>query len=181
MSPNQHPDHEEIVPEQPIEEQPESPAEAFQETGDGPAEDETTALRRELDELKDKYLRLYAEFDNFRRRTAREKIDLGKTAAKETLVALLPVLDDFERAIKNDPNFSEGIRLVYHKTLGVLELQGLRAMDSNGQPFDADLHEAVTEFPAPTPELKGKVVDTIEKGYYLHDTIIRYAKVVVGR
>jgi molecular chaperone GrpE len=177
MKQNQHPDHEEIVPENPVEQQPETPAEAFEEA----AAEGTASLQNELDELKDKYLRLYAEFDNFRRRTAREKIEMGKTASRELMVALLPVLDDFERGIKNDPSVSEGMRLVYQKTFALLEQQGLKAMDSNGQPFDADLHEAITEFPAPVPDLKGKVVDTIEKGYYLHDVIIRYAKVVVGR
>ncbi len=188
MNHNQHPDHEEIVPDKSVEERPETPAEAFEEADSAHARsaenkpsDESAALRAELEDLKDKYLRLYAEFDNFRRRTAREKIEMTQTASRELMTALLPVLDDFERGIKNDPSVSEGMRLVYQKTLGLLEQKGLKAMESNGQPFDADLHEAVTEFPAPSPDLKGKVVDTLEKGYYLHDVIIRYAKVVVGR
>lgn len=141
----------------------------------------------ELAEMKDKYLRLYAEFDNYRKRTLREKDTLIKTAAANTINSLLPTLDDFERAIKaadatdNDETVSDGIRLVYEKMLKTLEQRGLKAMESTGEAFDPDLHEALTKVPAPTEDMKGKVIDTIEKGYYLNDKIIRYAKVVVGQ
>lgn len=142
----------------------------------------SASLENEYNELKDKYLRLFAEFDTFRRRSAKEKIDMEKNAAQKTITALVPVLDDFERAVKNEgDNLPEGIKLLFEKFFTTLETQGLKVMESNAAVFDADLHEAVTEFPAPTEELKGKVVDTVLKGYYLNDTIIRHAKVVVGR
>jgi|APTNR8051073442_1049403.scaffolds.fasta_scaffold00519_15 molecular chaperone GrpE len=145
------------------------------------------ALRTEVAELKDKYLRLFAEFDNYKKRVTREKLDLMNTAAQDTLSALLPVLDDFDRAKRiadqeNSPEpFSEGVQLLYQKIYNVLRHKGLEAFDSNGLPFDAEKHEAITEIPAPSDELRGKVVDTVEKGYTLHGKIIRYAKVVVGR
>lgn len=144
-------------------------------------------LKKQVEELKDKYLRLVAEFDNFKKRTLKEKVELLHTAAEDTMLALLPVLDDFDRAKKNaeDENsteqFSEGVHLVYQKLYNALKQKGLEPMDSTGQPFDPELHEAVTEIPAPSEELKGKVVDTIEKGYKLKDKIIRHAKVVVGK
>ncbi len=148
---------------------------------------ELTTLAAERDELKDKYLRLFAEFENFRKRTLREKLDLMKTAGQETMEALLPVLDDFDRAKTNadDPateeTFSEGVSLVYNKLYSILQSKGLEPMESNGVVFDADLHEAVTEIPAPSEDLKGRVVDTVQKGYKLGDRIIRHAKVVVGK
>ena len=150
-------------------------------------EKEMEQLKLELEESKDKYLRLYAEFDNYKKRTVREKLELMKTAAQETISALLPVLDDFDRAKKvsdnpdTDESFSEGVTLVYNKLYQVLENAGLKAMESDGQEFDPEAHEAITEIPAPSEELKSKVVDTIEKGYTLNDKIIRYAKVVVGK
>jgi molecular chaperone GrpE len=146
-----------------------------------------TELEKQRDELKDKYLRLFAEFDNYKRRTMKERLDIMKTAAQDTIVALLPVLDDFERAKRNAENenstevFSEGVHLVYQKLFSILHQQGLEAMDTNGQPFDPELHEALTEIPAPSEEIKGVVMDTIEKGYKLKDKIIRHAKVVVGK
>lgn len=144
-------------------------------------------LKAEVVEQKDKFLRLYAEFENYKRRTIKEKIDFMKTASQDTLSALLPVLDDFDRAKKNaevpgsSEVFSEGISLVYSKLHNILKAKGLEAMDSTGQPFDPEFHEAVTEIPAPTDDLKGKIIDTLEKGYFLNDKIIRHAKVVVGR
>jgi len=141
----------------------------------------------EYQELKDKYLRLVAEFDNYRKRTLKEKVDLLGTASRDVITALLPVLDDFDRAKKSADAegskevFSEGVQLVYHKLYKILEGQGLKPMESDGVSFDPDQHEAITEIPAPTSEMKGKVVDTIEKGYLLKDRIIRYAKVVVGK
>lgn len=145
------------------------------------------AVQQELGELKDKYLRLLAEFENFKKRTVREKMDLMKSAAQDTLSGLLPVLDDFDRAKKSAEDegteeiFSEGVTLVYNKLNSTLKNMGLTEFDATGEVFDSELHEAVTEIPAPSDEMKGKVIDTIEKGYRLNDRIIRYAKVVVGK
>lgn len=144
-------------------------------------------LTEEKAELSDKYLRLSAEFQNYKRRTAKEKMDLIQTAGRDVIKVLLPVLDDFDRAKKaadaddSVEAFSEGVQLVYEKLNRVLEQKGLKALDTDGEVFNADFHEALTEIPAPTEELKGKVIDTIEKGYSLNDKIIRYAKVVVGK
>ena len=149
--------------------------------------DELSKVSTELGEMKDKYLRLYAEFDNYRKRSIREREDLIKLAAQDTIKSILPTLDDFERALKhskpeteNNDSIVEGIKLIHDKLLKSLEQQGLKAMESDQQAFDPDLHEALTKVPAPTEDLKGKVIETIEKGYYLKDKIIRYAKVVVG-
>lgn len=149
--------------------------------------EELEDLQQEISELKDKNLRMRAEFDNFKRRTMREKIELMNTAAQDTLAAILPVLDDFDRAKKNADDektteqFSEGVTLVYNKLWGALRQRGLRKMESTGETFDPELHEAVTEIPAPSEELKGKVIDTIETGFFLKEKIIRHAKVVVGK
>lgn len=148
---------------------------------------ELLELKAELEESKDKYLRLFAEFDNYKKRTVKERFELMKTAAQETIASLLPILDDFDRAKKSadDPNssevFSEGVSLVYNKLYSTLQHKGLQPMESTHQPFDPENHEAITDIPAPTEDLKGKVIDTIEKGYLLHDKIIRHAKVVVGK
>ncbi len=144
-------------------------------------------LAAELSEMKDKYLRLYAEFDNYRRRTMREKENLIKTASESTLLALLPSIDDFSRAIKladqedNEETIPEGLRLVYQKMMKALEQRGLKVMESTGEVFNPDMHEALTKVPVQDETMKGKVIDTVERGYYLHDKIIRYAKVVVGQ
>ena len=144
-------------------------------------------MKGQYNETKDKYLRLLAEFDNFKKRTVREKMDFMRSAAQDTMSALLPVLDDFDRAKKaadtNDKGdlFNEGIGLVYQKLYTTLKQKGLKPMETDGQLFDSELHEALTEIPAPTEELKGHIVDTIEKGYWLNDKIIRHAKVVVGK
>jgi len=138
-------------------------------------------------ELKDKYLRLAAEFENYKRRTVKERLNMIGTANKDTLSALLPVMDDFDRAKKNAEDesstepFSEGVMMVYNKLANTLQQKGIKAMESNGEDFDPELHEAITEIPAPTEEMKGKVIDTVEKGYYLKKAILRYAKVVVGK
>jgi len=148
----------------------------------GKAED---SLQEELDELKDKYLRLFAEFDNYKKRTVKERLDLMKTAGQETIQSLLPVLDDFDRAKKSAESdksaevFSEGVAMVYKRLYHILEQQGLKSMESNGIDFNPELHEAISEIPA-GQAMKGKVIDTVEKGYTLNDKIIRYAKVVVG-
>lgn len=148
---------------------------------------ENEELQAKADELQDKYLRLFAEFDNYKKRTMKEKIDLMGTAARDTIAALLPVLDDFDRAKANAENdesaepFSEGVSLVYQKLYNILKQRGLEPMESTGEAFDPEIHEAITEIPAPSDDMKGKVVDTIEKGYQLKETIIRHAKVVVGK
>ncbi|EJF52540.1 molecular chaperone GrpE (heat shock protein) [Saprospira grandis DSM 2844] len=143
--------------------------------------DEKEKLAQELAEMKDKYLRIYAEFDNFRKRNAREKLQLIQTAAADTIKSLLPVLDDFDRAVKAGQELDDGIMLIYEKMKKALVQKGLEEMESTGQAFDPDFHEALTKVPAPTEELKGKVIDTVEKGYILNEKIIRYAKVVVGQ
>ncbi len=144
-------------------------------------------LEQEISEAKDKYLRLFAEFDNYKKRTIKEKLEQMRTASQDLLQALLPVLDDFDRAKKSadDENstevFSDGVSLVYNKLNNVLKAKGLKAMETENQDFDPELHAALSEIPAPSEEMKGKIIDTIEKGYYLNDKIIRHAKVVVGK
>lgn len=144
-------------------------------------------LQAKLDEQKDKYVRLYADFDNYKKRIARERQEQIKEAGKDIVLNLLPVLDDFERAVKaaetseDVQSVKEGMELIHHKLLRNLEQKGLKPMNSMGATFDVDLHEAITEIPAPSDDMKGKVVDVVEKGYTLNDKIIRYAKVVVGK
>lgn len=144
-------------------------------------------LNEELAAAKDKYLRLVAEFDNFRRRTAKEKMELTQTAGKEIVQAMLVVLDDTDRAAKQMDNsdditqVKEGVSLVFNKLRATLQSKGLKKMESVNQSFDPDLHEAITEIPAPNPDMVGKVIDEIEPGYYLNDKLIRHAKVVVGK
>lgn len=143
-------------------------------------------LKAELQEANDKYLRLYAEFDNYKRRTSKERIELLQTAGKEVIGDLLSTLDDFDRALRamelsdSVDSIKEGVVLVSQKLKKTLQQKGLKEMDAINQPFDAEIHEAITKIPAPTDDLKGKVVDEIEKGYYLNDKVLRYAKVVVG-
>ena len=143
-------------------------------------------LKEELALANDKYLRLFAEFDNFRRRTRLEREEARKTEGKDVITALLPVLDDFERALKATENATEvapvreGVMLIQNKLKNTLTQKGLVPMESIGNAFDADIHEAITNIPAPTDDLKGKVIDEMEKGYYLNDKVIRFAKVIVG-
>jgi molecular chaperone GrpE len=138
-------------------------------------------------ELNDRFLRLFAEFDNYRKRSNKEKIDLIATANSGILKDLLPVVDDFERAISNNQNVSdadaikEGVQIIYNKLKSILDSKGLKAMESKGQPFDSELHEAIANVPVETENEKGIVIDDVEKGYYLNDKVIRYAKVVVGQ
>lgn len=148
---------------------------------------EVEELQQEVKKLKDKYLRLYAEFENYKKRMMREKSNIRKLASKDTITQLLPVLDDFKRAKavaedeSTDEVFTEGVELVYDKFKKVLQDCGLKEMESEGVEFDSELHEAFAELPVDEEEKKGKVIDTIETGYYLKDTIIRHAKVVVGK
>jgi molecular chaperone GrpE len=159
-------------------------------TGEAPFEatekDPLEEARIEIGELKDKYIRLYADFENFRRRTAKEKLEMISGASADMLKAILPIVDDFERAkVSFDSSteidaLKEGVDLIYTKLFKTLEAKGLKPMESKGATFDAELHESIAQFPAPSEDLKGKVIDEIEKGYYLNDKVIRYAKVIVG-
>jgi molecular chaperone GrpE len=186
----------EVKPE--IEQELEQVSEILSHQGDGgnseniPASDvedqlsQEDKLKADLAEANNKYLRLYAEFDNYKRRTNKERIDLLQTAGKDVLVSLLPVVDDFDRALKSMETATdvaavkEGIVLVQNKLKSILTQKGLKEMESVGTVFDAEIHEAITNIPAPSDDLKGKVIDEVEKGYYLNDKVIRFAKVVVG-
>ena len=151
-------------------------------TEEVPELSEVEKLQTELYELKDKYLRLYSDFDNFRKRTAKEKLEMIQSASERVIVDIIPVIDDIERATANAPEeeISEGIHLIFNKLYNTLSTKGLKPMDAKGQVFNADLHEAITQFPAPTEADKGKVFDVVEKGYFLNDKVIRFAKVVVA-
>ena len=168
-------------PEANAEQAADASAEAAPEASE-PAE----AGQEEATDWQDKYLRLYAEFDNFRKRTMRERGDLIRNASMDVLEKLLPVLDDFDRATANPSDDAtvtrEGQALIHTKLRQLLEAQGLAKMEVNqGDAFDVDLHEAITNIPAPTPDLAGKVIDVVEPGYKLNDKVMRYAKVVVGQ
>lgn len=148
--------------------------------------DVVAKLEADLSASKDKYLRLVAEFENYKRRVNKERIDLVKMAGADMLVSILPVIDDLERALKsmNDATDSkaakEGVQLIYNKIKSITESRDLKPMESVGKNFDVDLHDAIANVPAPSEEMKGKVVEEIEKGYYLNDKVIRHAKVIVG-
>ncbi|MFA5418153.1 MAG: nucleotide exchange factor GrpE [Bacteroidales bacterium] len=143
-------------------------------------------LEQKCEESNDKYLRLYSEFDNYRKRTQKERLELLKTASQEIIVDLLPVLDDFERAISAlttshaNEDSTKGVELIFGKLFSVLSQKGLESMDAMGKEFDTDFHEAITNIPAPNKDQIGKVVDVVQKGYLLNGKIIRFAKVVVG-
>jgi molecular chaperone GrpE len=138
-------------------------------------------------EMNDRYMRLYAEFDNFRRRTQKEKVELMATASSGVLKDLIPVMDDFERAITYNEtaeeidSVKEGFGLIYSKYKMILESKGLKPMQAKGQPFDSELHEAIANIPAPSDDLKGKIIDDVEMGYLLNEKVVRFAKVVVGQ
>lgn len=136
-------------------------------------------LGEKLAALNDKYLRLYSEYENYRKRTNQEKADLLLNGSREMMKAVLPVIDDFERALAATGN-EEGVKLIYNKMMKILEQKGLKAMEVKGEKFDENLHEAITRIPAAAEEQKGTVVDVVEKGYYLNDKVLRYAKVVVA-
>jgi len=150
-------------------------------------ESELEKIKAELEEAKDKYLRKIAEFDNYKRRTAKERIELIQTAGRDVIANMLDVLDDCDRAQKqldtsdDVATIKEGVMLVFNKLRNTLQARGLKAMETLHEEFNADLHEAITEIPAATEDLKGKIVDEVMKGYYLNDKIIRHAKVVVGK
>ena len=155
------------------------------ESGSNPDE-KITALEASLAEMKEKNLRLLAEFDNYKKRTMRERLDLLNSASRDVIVSLIPVLDDFDRAKRHaeesaDEQFGEGVRLVYNRLYSILQSLGLKEMESVGEKFDPEWHEAISEVAAPDESMKGKVLDVIEKGYMLNDKIIRHAKVVVGK
>nr|WP_319400110.1 nucleotide exchange factor GrpE [uncultured Carboxylicivirga sp.] len=147
---------------------------------------EEEKLAGKIAEINDKYVRLSAEFDNYRRRTLKEKMELSKSAGEGLLLAMLPVVDDFDRALahideaKDIDALKEGIKLIYNKFSEYLKQQGIKEIEAKEKDFDTDLHEAITKIPAPTEELKGKVIDCVEKGYTLNEKVIRFSKVVVG-
>ena len=156
-------------------------------------QDETIELSTEeeleikVKEATDKYLRLYSEFDNFRKRTQKEKIELYKTAGEDVITAILPVIDDFERAFKameeseDIDGLKDGVKLIHDKLLAILKQKGLEEVESSiGKDFDVEYHEAITQIPAPSDKEKGKILDEVEKGYHLNGKVIRYPKVVVG-
>ncbi|TGD83408.1 nucleotide exchange factor GrpE [Hymenobacter wooponensis] len=180
---NQTADH--VTGELPQE--PNAPEIGEVEATDGDAQATGSGADAELSALKDKYLRLAAEFENYKRRTTKERADLFKTANQELMVALLPVLDDFDRARHHtkdteDANaVRESIDIISNKLQKTLSQKGLAPMEAKGGSFDPELHEAITQIPAPSEDLKGKIVDEIEKGYYLGDKVIRHAKVVLGQ
>ncbi|MDQ7917080.1 nucleotide exchange factor GrpE [Mesonia sp. MT50] len=148
---------------------------------------EAEQLKQEVEKEKDKFLRLFAEFENYKRRTSKERLELFKTASQEVMQSMLPVLDDFDRALNEirkteDKSLLTGVELISNKLRETLKSKGLAEMTvKSGDKFDADLHEAITQIPAPDKKLKGKIVDVVEKGYTLGDKIIRYPKVVTGK
>ena len=148
--------------------------------------DELETLKKKYNELNDSHLRLMAEFDNYRKRTLREKSELIKNGGEKALVELLPVIDDFERALQNIQASDdvkaiiEGVELIYNKFMSYLSQQGVKAIEAVGKPFDTEMFEAIATIPAPEPEMKGKVLDCVQTGYTLNDRVLRHAKVVVG-
>lgn len=185
---------EDIVNEKAMENEGNAAGDATQESADKQADTNETELdpieklEAEVKDLKDQNLRLYAEFENFRRRTAKERLELMDSANKDTLSALLPVMDDFDRALKNTEETPEnapvleGLKLIQQKLTETLKAKGLKAMDSTiGEEFDVERMEAITQIPAPSPELANKVIDEVEKGYMIGEKVLRYAKVVVGK
>lgn len=149
-------------------------------------ESEADKMKRELEEQKDRYLRLSAEFDNYRRRVSKEKLDLIETASESVIKSLLPIIDDFERAVKaleestDSDAAKEGTNLIYKKLVDLLKSRGVSEIEAVGKELDTDIHEAVAQIPAPEEGLKGKIVDCVQKGYKLGEKVIRFAKVVVG-
>ena len=162
-------------------------AEEEQSAKEETPEDKIAALQAELEKSQKEYLFLMAEFDNYRKRTVKEKAELIKNGGEKAMLGLLPVIDDFERAIdaidksSDVEGLKEGVDLIYNKFMKYLESQQVKPMESTGTDFDADIHEAVTTFPAPDESMKGKVIDTVQKGYTINEKVLRHAKVVVGQ
>lgn len=149
-------------------------------------EEQLEKTETELLELKDKHIRLQAEFDNYRKRTLKERMELLKSAGESVLIGILPVIDDFDRAMQmltiseEENHVKDGVNLIYNKFQEFLKQNGIKEIEAKEKDFDTDLHEAITKIPAPTEELKGKIVDVVQKGYYLNDKVIRFSKVVIG-
>lgn len=168
-----------------------SQSESQTESNDGPTEksceDELSDMKKELEQQQDKYLRLYADFENYKKRSIKERLEFLKLAGQEIIRDLLPVLDDFQRAQKayeqdnNAENYVQGVKLIHEKLQKTLQNKGLKAVESKGKEFNIEFHEAIAEVPAPSEDQKGKIIDEVESGYTLNDTVIRYAKVVVGK
>lgn len=171
--------------EQPQQEQQSEQPQAGQPQPEQPKADESDELKKQLAELNDKYLRIRAEYDNYRKRTAREKADLIKSAGSDIITGLLPVIDDFERALAHMSDASDvaavkdGVSLILKKFNDYLAKRGVTVIETKELPLDTNVHEAITMVPAPTPEMKGKILDCVEKGYMLGDKVLRFAKVVV--
>lgn len=161
-------------------------AEDSENAEDESVESEIELLKAEVEKERNNFLRLFAEFENYKKRTSKERIELFSTANKELMTVLLPILDDFERGLKeieksSDDALMQGMQLIYNKFKNTLSQKGLKEMEvKQGDTFDAEIHEAITQIPAPSKKLKGKIIDTVEKGYKLGETIIRYPKVVLG-
>lgn len=156
----------------------------FEEEAVDPKDVEIAELKKEIEELRDKYVRLYADFDNYKKRTEKQRLELIQTASKDIIKELLPVVDDFERALKAlecESDAKSGMQLIYNKLVSNLSAKGLTAIDTVGKDFNVDEHEAITEVPVADPEQGGKVIDQVEKGYYLNGKLIRFAKVIVGK
>ncbi|MGE4587695.1 MAG: nucleotide exchange factor GrpE [Mangrovibacterium sp.] len=156
-------------------------------SGENKNREENEMLKKEIEEIKDKHIRLQAEFDNFRRRTLKEKMELLRSAGETVLTGILPVVDDIERALVSfgddaaeDNPYKQGVTLIYNKFRDFLKQNGIREIETYGHELDTDLHEAITKIPAPEEKLKGKIVDVVQKGYLLNDKVIRFAKVVIG-
>ncbi|REG87194.1 nucleotide exchange factor GrpE [Winogradskyella sediminis] len=171
-----------------VEDQATTTAEADVETQQEEQKSPEEQLQDQLAAEKDKFMRLFAEFENYKKRTTKERIELFKTASQDVMVAMLPVLDDFERALlhieddKEAEELRKGVLLIYNKLVNTLEQKGLSKIEvGQGDPFDADHHEAVTQIPAPSEDLKGKIIDVVERGYKLGDKVIRFPKVVIGQ
>lgn len=173
-----HSDKKEQLKEEEIEKEELQEEDVPQEKAEPTEADKVQELGEKLAELNDKYLRLYSEYENYRKRTNQEKADLLINGSREMMKAILPVIDDIERALAATED--EGVQLIYNKMLKILEQKGLKAMEVKGEKFDENLHEAITRIPAAEESQKGLVVDVVEKGYYLNDKVLRYAKVVVA-
>ena len=166
--------------EQPLEDENKQDIAAEAQTGETITDEQ--AVPDELEEMKKKYLLLYADFENFRKNKAKERIELLQTAAAGLITDLLPSIDNYERALANAPEgeISEGIQLIFKGIVTTLQSKGLKELPAKGEVFNADFHDCITQYPAPSEEDKGKVLDVLEKGYTLYDKVIRFAKVVVG-